>query len=929
MGHASGNGEPGSLGALLRRYRGAAGITQEELAERSGLSVQAISMLERGLRHAPRSSTIETLARALVLDPAQHEALVAAARERRPAAGDDRPADAHAPAGRGPGDWRSESTAEPATGTPGGAVPARSAPAWRPVLPWLSLFLLPLVLGLGLQAVLPGARMVGLALAIGGPSAVACAGLATMWLTARHRDERETADRLDRAADALAEQLALQWRQAAIERRLLNPIPIRVHWQRSDLRVAGPIADAVGDGAELPRFIPLPGIPAVTGATSRAGDLRALLAVYGGLDSGRLVILGEPGAGKTGAAIRLLLAALERRRSLAGPERSGVPVPVFVGVRGWDPATQPLKTWLALRLSEEHPFLRSAAYGRDVALRLVRAGRLAVILDGLDEMRSDLRSIALRALDEQATFRLVVLSRSQELVAAASEAHLSGAAAVELQPVDAEETAAYLERCTPQPLSGAWQRLLDVIRSDRGSPVARALDTPLALSLVRDTYGPGDAVDEMLDGDRFRCPEEVMDHLLDRVLPAAYTPRPGQPPPRHTLAQARRWLGFIAWRMSRESTGADLAWWLVPRWRPAWPRSVITITTVALVAGVAGGLAGGRPGALAVGAPVALAAALALLRDGGPPRQAGWPRWGRVLSRANLTLGFAVGLAGGLAFGVAVGLAAGLALGLLVGLLVGVLIGLAANLLFGLADGLGHLPTGAGSPVDPITSWCRDRQYVLALVAAFSLVGGVMGGLAWELTGWLYTDIASGLAGGLLGGLAIGVVLGLSGAFEGRLATALVGRLATGFARTIAFGLALGLAAGSAAALSASLADGLLFGFALGLGFGLAFALADSAAWPAALAFAQLAWRGQAPLRLLRFLEEARDRQVLRVAGPVYQFRHARLQERLARGYEDEEDAGRPRHLTREPASGRFRGSSASRSGSPRARHRRDSGSRR
>src|SRR6516225_5672944 len=106
MGNPSGSGEPNSLGALLRRYRGAASLTQEELAEQSGLSVQAISLLERGVRHAPRSSTIESLARALGLDPGQHEALVAAARERRAAAGEDRPADDRAPAGPGPGRWR-------------------------------------------------------------------------------------------------------------------------------------------------------------------------------------------------------------------------------------------------------------------------------------------------------------------------------------------------------------------------------------------------------------------------------------------------------------------------------------------------------------------------------------------------------------------------------------------------------------------------------------------------------------------------------------------------------------------------------------------------------------------------------------------------------------------------------------------------------
>jgi hypothetical protein len=32
----------------------------------------------------------------------------------------------------------------------------------------------------------------------------------------------------------------------------------------------------------------------------------------------------------------------------------------------------------------------------------------------------------------------------------------------------------------------------------------------------------------------------------------------------------------------------------------------------------------------------------------------------------------------------------------------------------------------------------------------------------------------------------------------------------------------------------------------------------------------------------MRFLEDARKRDVLRTVGPVYQFRHARLQDRLA-----------------------------------------------
>jgi hypothetical protein len=59
-------------------------------------------------------------------------------------------------------------------------------------------------------------------------------------------------------------------------------------------------------------------------------------------------------------------------------------------------------------------------------------------------------------------------------------------------------------------------------------------------------------------------------------------------------------------------------------------------------------------------------------------------------------------------------------------------------------------------------------------------------------------------------------------------------------------------------------------------------ALMSSAIWAASLAFVQLARRLHTPVRLMRFLENARERNVLRTAGPVYQFRHSRLQDRLA-----------------------------------------------
>src|SRR5437763_6070367 len=57
------------LATLLQRYRTAAGLTQEELAERAGVSGRTISDLERGFKMKPRLYTVRQLVDALGLSP--------------------------------------------------------------------------------------------------------------------------------------------------------------------------------------------------------------------------------------------------------------------------------------------------------------------------------------------------------------------------------------------------------------------------------------------------------------------------------------------------------------------------------------------------------------------------------------------------------------------------------------------------------------------------------------------------------------------------------------------------------------------------------------------------------------------------------------------------------------------------------------------
>jgi len=60
----------GNLGANLREARKNLGLSQEQVAERSGVHATEVSRIEAGKRD-PRVSTVERLARAVGLNPGQ------------------------------------------------------------------------------------------------------------------------------------------------------------------------------------------------------------------------------------------------------------------------------------------------------------------------------------------------------------------------------------------------------------------------------------------------------------------------------------------------------------------------------------------------------------------------------------------------------------------------------------------------------------------------------------------------------------------------------------------------------------------------------------------------------------------------------------------------------------------------------------------
>jgi transcriptional regulator with XRE-family HTH domain len=80
--HAMASAHPLTFGQLLRQHRTAAGLTQEALGERAGLSARGISDMERGLRRAPYQDTVNRLAQALQLADNERRQFEAAARRQ-------------------------------------------------------------------------------------------------------------------------------------------------------------------------------------------------------------------------------------------------------------------------------------------------------------------------------------------------------------------------------------------------------------------------------------------------------------------------------------------------------------------------------------------------------------------------------------------------------------------------------------------------------------------------------------------------------------------------------------------------------------------------------------------------------------------------------------------------------------------------------
>jgi len=565
-------------------------------------------------------------------------------------------------------------------------------------------------------------------------------------------------------ADDLLRRLATaswnQWTAAANDRRLVHPAPLPIRWRRSTAPVAGPVS-ATG----YPRFDPLPGLTAVTNGDLREGTDEALHRIYGGLPSGRLLLIGPPGAGKTAAAILLLLHALRYREQATPDDQARIPVPVLFTLHGWDPTSgQSVTDWMAGRLAETYPMFHGRG-GRRAVTDLLAAGRITCFLDGLDESPHTARRHMLDALAD-APFRLLLLARTAEAVAATNHGPLAGAVALQLRPVNPADAATYLRQPLVDPPPAPWRAISDHLagsadRHHRTSAVSEALSVPLTLSLLRDIYGPADPVDELLDTAQFRTAADIENHLLDQAITAAYTPRPGHPTPRYSVAIAHRTLRYLATQLTEHKT-SDLAWWHIPLWTTHRSRllrgtiggTLINAVACGLALGLGGGLVTGLAGGLILGLWTGLGGGLIVgLRRGRPnsPTQTTRPRFGSVHPPHSL--------AGAIYWFVAM-LTVGLVVGLAAGPVAGLVIGLVAALILLALIALTRRTEIEESSLGPADVWYHDRNVAFGWWITFLLVALVVSSFVPGLSSGLVFVLSSGLVFVVLAGVVVAIGIG-------------------------------------------------------------------------------------------------------------------------------------------------------------------------
>lgn len=297
--------------------------------------------------------------------------------------------------------------------------------------------------------------------------------------------------------------------------------------------------------------------------------------------AGKLLILGDPGSGKTTTMLDLTQALVQKAEA-----DNTAAIPVLLHLSSWKDPRVLLHDWLLADLKSKY------GVRKDIATQWLQDKQLVPLLDGLDEVNPEHQESCVQAINQwlQSDFRplsLLVCSRREEYGNYATRLDLNGA--IFLQALTDGQIQDYLTSVQLPDLGQLFQQdeaLLDL------------LHTPLLLSIAVLAF-PALSLEQWpqrLDSDQRL--QRLLDAYLETMLHREIRSRayPHQKPP--TAQQIRHWLIVLAKRMQQESQTEFLiekiqpeAWLLTKKQQ--WVYKLIVGLTVELTLCLSIGLSGG------------------------------------------------------------------------------------------------------------------------------------------------------------------------------------------------------------------------------------------------------------------------------------------------------------------------------------------------